>query len=416
MTADDGRDPEAPQHEDPGHEDPGHEEPAAAEELRTFLRLAPKRPQDEQSDTLNSTAWLLESIGAAGKEIRRMPIPTLPFRIGRKAGLELVLPSDLISKAHAEIYQGDGSLRVRDLDSLNGTFLNRKPVRDEPIADGDVLHVGDFEFRIVRRTVETRQPGRDTSSTAAFDSKALSHFFPQGTKELETMLSSGNVAVVLQPIVRFPSGTVVAYEALGRGSHPDLPEDPLELFRIAEFMGGEIALARLFRRRAVELSRSRPSVAALFLNTHPAELQQPGLVESLEELRILAPRIDLILEIHESALAQPAVMAKLQKELSEINVAVAYDDFGTGQARLLELAEVPPHYLKFDQRFVTGIDQAPPSRRRLLSSLVAAARELHVKTVAEGVETAAEADICERVGFTLGQGYHFGRPVSVDEC
>jgi EAL domain-containing protein (putative c-di-GMP-specific phosphodiesterase class I) len=61
-----------------------------------------------------------------------------------------------------------------------------------------------------------------------------------------------------------------------------------------------------------------------------------------------------------------------------------------------------------------GIDQAPASRRRLVASLVAAARELLVKTVAEGVETAAEAEVCRDLGFTLAQGYHFGRPASVD--
>ena len=90
-------------------------------------------------------------------------------------------------------------------------------------------------------------------------------------------------------------------------------------------------------------------MAALFLNTHPAELAKPGLVESLEELRALAPNLDLTLEIHESALAQPDSMGALRDRLSEINVGLAYDDFGAGQARLLELAEAPPHYLKFDR-------------------------------------------------------------------
>ena len=46
-----------------------------------------------------------------------------------------------------------------------------------------------------------------------------------------------------------------------------------------------------------------------------------------------------------------------------------YDDFGAGQARLLELAEAPPHYLKFDHRFISGLDQAPLAKRRLLQSL-----------------------------------------------
>ncbi len=107
-------------------------------------------------------------------------------------------------------------------------------------------------------------------------------------------------------------------------------------------------------------------------------------------------------------------MGTLRDRLAAMGVKLAYDDFGTGQARLLELAEAPPDYLKFDRRFVTGIDQAPASRRRLVASLVAAARELLVQTVAEGVETPAEAEVCERLGFNLAQGYHFGRPASVE--
>jgi EAL domain-containing protein (putative c-di-GMP-specific phosphodiesterase class I) len=125
--------------------------------------------------------------------------------------------------------------------------------------------------------------------------------------------------------------------------------------------------------------------------------------------------VDLVLEIHESALAQADFIGWLRNRLMEINVGLAYDDFGAGQARLFELAEAPPHYLKFDRRFVTGLHHAPVSRQRLVASLVAAARELLVKTVAEGVETEEEAGACLRAGFTLGQGYHFGRPVPVEQ-
>ena len=122
-----------------------------------------------------------------------------------------------------------------------------------------------------------------------------------------------------------------------------------------------------------------------------------------------------MLEIHESALAQPDLISWLRGRLVEIDVGLAYDDFGAGQARLFELAEAPPDYLKFDRRFVTGLDHAPASRQRLVPSLVAAARELKVKTVAEGVETAEEAEACVRAGFTLAQGYHFGRPAPIEK-
>lgn len=382
-----------------------------AEGLRTFLEREP-RAKDAAPPAATVTPWLLESVGSMSG-LRRMPIPTLPFRIGRRPGLELVLPSDLVSKTHAEVYERDGALRVRDLGSRNGTYLNRQPVRDAPLSDGDVLHVGDFEFRIVRRS--DADEAADTSSTAAFDASLLSTFFPEGAKELRGMLEARAVEVAFQPIVRFPAGDVVAWEALGRGAHPRLPSDPLGLFRIAESLGVELELARLFRRRAVDVARDHARIAILFLNTHPAELGQPGLLESMEELRREAPGLELVLEVHESALARPDSMAELREQLAGIGVGLAYDDFGAGQARLLELAEAPPHYLKFDWRFITGIDHAPASRRRLVSSLVAAARELLVKTIAEGVETAAEAEVCERVGFNLGQGYHFGRPVPGDE-
>jgi EAL domain-containing protein (putative c-di-GMP-specific phosphodiesterase class I) len=360
--------------------------------------------------------WVLESLDG-GRELRRTFLHTLPFRIGRLPGLELVLPSQVVSKRHAEIYEDARGLRLRDLGSTNGTLVNRLHVSDVALSEGDVLHIADFEFRLGRHAVcaEATLHGRPHDvRTDAYGVQPLSHRFVEGTRQMKELLQDGLVGVELQPIVRLPGRDVAAYEVLGRGRHPELPQGPVELFRIAADIGAQAHLSRLFRRKAVELLRSRPDLPPLFLNTHPVELEQPGLLDSLKQMRALAPQLDLTLEIHETTLALPEFIGWLRQELAEINVGLAYDDFGTGQARLLELAEVPPHYLKFDRRFVSGIDQAPPARRRLLASLVAAARELRVKTVAEGVETEAEAEVCENVGFNFGQGYLFGRPVPID--
>jgi EAL domain-containing protein (putative c-di-GMP-specific phosphodiesterase class I) len=65
--------------------------------------------------------------------------------------------------------------------------------------------------------------------------------------------------------------------------------------------------------------------------------------------------------------------------------------------------------------FIRGIDAAPLSRQRLLTSLVAVARDLLVYTVAEGVETAEEAEVCMRLGFTHAQGFYYGRPQPIAE-
>jgi EAL domain-containing protein (putative c-di-GMP-specific phosphodiesterase class I) len=396
--------------------------PGRAPRARAALRLL----KEAKIQVEARPEWLLESLVDGGRQTRRMPIAPLPFRIGRLSGLDLVLPSQLVSSSHAEIYDGNAglaspgagetSLRLRDLHSTNGTFVNRKPVEDVALHEGDIIHFADFEFRVGRlERMGASDDGDARPETISVPHRVLPRRFVEGTREVREMLAEGLVTVVFQPIVRLPGGQVDAYEVLGRGTHPKLPEGPVELFKIAADIGKEAELSRLFRRQALEMVKHRHDVPTLFLNTHPAELEAPGLLESLAELRHLAPHVDLALEIHERALAQTDFIVWLRAKLSEINIGIAYDDFGAGQARLLELAEAPPHFLKFDRRFVSRIESAPPARRRLLASLVAAARELLVKTVAEGVETAAEAEVCSKVGFTHAQGYYFARPHPLEE-
>ncbi len=359
--------------------------------------------------------WFLESVGDGG-QLRRVPISVLPFRIGRRVGLELVLPGESVSKTHAELVCEGAGLRLRDLGSRNGTFVNRVPATDVLLREGDILHFADFEFRLGHYKPEDAAAcGPGSGSTAPMKRRELSHGFAEGTRELRELLREGLVTVVFQPIVLVSRGTVAAFEALGRGCHPRLPTSPAELLRVAESIGAEAELSRLFRRKAVEIIKDRGELPTVFLNTHPGELARPGLLESLEELRSAAPLVDLALEIHESVLTRPAVISELRALLLERNIALAYDDFGAGQARLLELAEAPPHYLKFDRRFVAGIESAPLPKKRLLQSLLGLARELSVQTVAEGVETRAESQACAELGFTHAQGFAIGRPLSVEQ-
>jgi EAL domain-containing protein (putative c-di-GMP-specific phosphodiesterase class I) len=351
--------------------------------------------------------WVLENRTREVGGVQRTPLRPLPFRIGRADGLALVLPSAHVSKHHAEIYSDGLALRIRDLGSRNGTFVNRQAISDALLHEQDVLHIGGHEFRVVRVV-----PDQDASDTAPLGDHVLS-----GAVRVVELIRKRAVTMLFQPIVSLPAMEVEAYEALGRGCQPGLPESPVELFDLAGALGADVQaeLSRLFRRHAVEMVREHPQPPLLFLNTHPADLETPGLVESLQELREEAPHTRLVLEIHESALAQPDLMSWLHGRLAEIGVALAYDDFGAGQARLFELAEAPPEYLKLDRRFVTGLDSAPVSRQQLVRSLVAAVRELNVKTIAEGVETAEEAEACMRAGFLLAQGHRFGQPRPASE-
>ena len=359
--------------------------------------------------------WYLESLVEGGRQLRRVAVQPLPFRVGRLPDLALTLASDSVSKEHGELFLRGGGLHVRDLGSKNGTFVNSERVGESALREGDILHFAQVEFRVGRQEINQGDELGPEPSTVSLSDMTLPEQFVEGARELPELLRERQVTVVFQPIVSLPSGTLAGYEALGRGRHPRLPEAPMDLFRIAAGIGAEAELSQLFRETALELVLAKTGWPALFLNVHPAELEKPGLVAAVVAARQRVPQLRLTLEVHEGALADLESVDRLRTQLNHAGVGIAYDDFGAGQARLLELAEVPPHYLKFDMSFVRGIDTAPASRQRLLTSLVSVARDLLVYTVAEGVETAEEADVCVRIGFTHAQGFFFGRPRPIEE-
>jgi EAL domain-containing protein (putative c-di-GMP-specific phosphodiesterase class I) len=237
---------------------------------------------------------------------------------------------------------------------------------------------------------------------------------PDEAAQFRELLQSRAVFPLYQPIHTLAGGRFAGLEVLGRGRFPGLPEGPADLLRLAAGAGCESALSRAFRRAGVEAIAHRHDLPPLFLNSHTSEIGTRALLESLAELQALAPHQKMYLEVREAALEDQTLVSSLRAELEQLGIGLAYDGFGAGEARLVELAEVPPHFLKFDHRFVHGIDKAPSSRRRILSSLVAAASDLHVLTIAQGVETAEEAEVCARVGFTHGQGFFYGAPLAAE--
>jgi EAL domain-containing protein (putative c-di-GMP-specific phosphodiesterase class I) len=359
--------------------------------------------------------FYLESLVEGGRQLRRIAVHPLPFRVGRLTRLSLCLASDSVSKEHAEIVLVDGSLYVRDLGSKNGTFLNSERVSEARLSEGDILHFAQVEFRVGSQEIDEAEELMLEPSTVSLGNMKLPEHFIEGARELPELIDTRQVTSLFQPIVSLPSGSVVGYEALGRGRHPRLPEMPLELFKVAAGVGREAELSRVFRETALGLVAQKARFPALFVNVHPAELETSSLVPDVVLVRQNSPQRRLTLEVHEGALADREGVDRLRKQLARAGIGIAYDDFGAGQARLLELAEVPPDYLKFDMSFVRGIDSAPARRQQLLSSLVSVARDLIVYTVAEGVESAEEADVCMRIGFTHAQGFFFGRPRPIEE-
>lgn len=353
--------------------------------------------------------WYLEGHVEPVGPMRKVRIEPFPFVVGRSPGLGLSIESSSISRHHAEIIQKDGYLVLKDLNSTNGTFINRKPVKGEVILkQSDILHIANIEFRL------SCEPLDQVSEDAAthLDIAGTATNLPAGWIELEALLSGALVSSDFQTIYRSEDESPFAFEILGRGEHPNLPRLPVALFKLAESVGRELALVELLRMDGVMRADASGSPLNFFMNIHPRELDHPDrLMMSLRKVRERFPKPKLILEVHERAITDLEVMKRIRDELRTLRIGMAYDDFGAGQTRLLELSEMPPDYLKFDIALIRNIDSAT-ARREMVELLVRLSRRMKIKTVAEGVSNAQEATTCRDLGFDYLQGYYYGRPAA----
>ncbi len=357
------------------------------------------------------SVWALQGEAASNATPSRTAVTANPFSIGRSSKNDLCLSDPTVSGRHAELVELADSFLVRDLDSTNGTFLNgRRVERHEIVGPNDVLQFGAVAYRLVRTDGGLNAtPSHASSCTVASDVATDAVAFVQ----FEKMLAERAVVPHFQPIVT-PDGSRVAYEILGRSRLFGL-ESPAAMFRTATRLQSEVALSRMLRQEGVRAASELAPPTRLFVNTHPTELIEPGLAESIWALRAAFPGPELVLEVHEAAATDLTTLRSLTESLREIGVGIAYDDFGAGQSRLMELTDVLPDYVKFDIGLIRDIDTANAQRQGVVRSLVKMVRDLGVTTLAEGVETEAEAETCWEMGFELAQGYLYGRPAPAND-
>ncbi len=339
-----------------------------------------------------------------GGVTHRILLSPLPFRIGRSKNAHWVIGSPRISKEHAEIVAIEGRFYVRDLGSTNGTFVNGQQVEECRLVDGDIVHFAHTEFLFSSGDSRVRGMATDPV-TGALPASGI-----RSRRHLQELLARRCVEPVFQPIVTLPARETVGYEALGRGTHPELSRSPAELFRLAEQCQLTVELSRTFRGKAMEEVRRLPNHTLIFLNTHPAEIKGRDLPEELVRLQDqLGEGQQMVLEIHEHAVPDLVALANFHRKMHDRNILVAFDDFGAGQARLVELSETPPDFIKLDRSLIKDIDQAA-SRLEVVRSLCLIIRDLGIRIIAEGIETAEESQACQDLGCHFGQGYLFGRP------
>ena len=108
-------------------------------------------------------------------------------------------------------------------------------------------------------------------------------------------------------------------------------------------------------------------------------------------------------------------MLRLKNILKELNIHLAFDDFGVGEARLVELGEYRPDFLKFDMELTRSIDTASAKRLEVVRLLAKLVLDLGIEPLAEGIENLESHEILTDMGFTYGQGFYYGRPQPISK-
>lgn len=239
--------------------------------------------------------------------------------------------------------------------------------------------------------------------------------------ELTSALRGDEVILHYQPIVTLDDLRPVAAEALVRWDHPQRgllsPSDFLDL---ASTPSLALALGTRVVREACHAASGWARVAGgrsavqVSVNLSERQLLQPGIVGLVRQALLVAacPADRLIVEVAETSLVgDPEAARHAVLALKEEGVQIAIDDVGSGASPLGFLTSLPVDFLKIDRAVVADLE-TDPEQSAIAASVVSLARAMGARSVAEGVETAEQLTLLQRLGCDLGQGYLFTRALN----
>ncbi|GIT90082.1 diguanylate phosphodiesterase [Jannaschia pagri] len=251
------------------------------------------------------------------------------------------------------------------------------------------------------------EPGSEDPLTFAVSER------DRGTLEMvRDALAAGNVMLAYQPVVGVATGQPAFYEGLIR-----VLDDTNRIIPAGQFMG-VVETQELGREIDVAALRcglgalSRHTSLRLSINMSARSIGYPKWIQVLKRWLTRDPTIGerLILEITEtSAMLVPELVKTFMAELQDKGITFALDDFGAGQTCFRSLKEMYFDIVKIDGSFVRGCDKTPDNQC-ILEALIAVGRTFDMFTVAESVESRAEAQFLAQAGVECLQGYYYGAP------
>ncbi len=282
-------------------------------------------------------------------------------------------------------------------------------VGDQEIVAGGptaLLSAADAAMYRAKASGRSRTEIYDSSMRTATDSQSALAL------ELDDAIRRGDLVLHYQPVYDLTSRRVVGFEALVRWQHPTrgllLPGAFLPLL---EDRNLSVALGTALVDQAAEFLAAQPiDDTWVSLNVSADQLGNSEFADrvlsSIGRYHLSPQRI--VVELTEASLVAPNTRVRHElTELRNAGVPILLDDFGTGVSPLSYLRDLPVSGVKLDMSFVAGIPE-DPAGARVSRALGALARELGLATIAEGIETEAQADFLQSCGWRLGQGWLFG--------
>ncbi|HEX8387774.1 MAG TPA: GGDEF domain-containing phosphodiesterase, partial [Sphingomonas sp.] len=258
---------------------------------------------------------------------------------------------------------------------------------------------GEDAAAVIRRAGEALAPAEDGA------------WIEELAVDLHRAVAAGQIHVLFQPQVEIATGRIAGAEALARWEHPQRgPVNPEALFAAAERAGLGVAVSEHVQRLALMTATAWPDALRELRLSVNITAEDVDAVDFAERLMARVaetgfPTGRLTVEITETGLIGDLDRAAaLLTRLRDAGCRTAIDDFGAGYSSFAYLNALPLDYLKLDRTLVQGVERE--GRERVVAKgVLALARSLGLRTVAEGVETEAQRDLLAREGCELFQGF-----------
>ena len=226
--------------------------------------------------------------------------------------------------------------------------------------------------------------------------------------ELRHVISRGELRLHYQPIINFKTGKYELAEALVRWQHPRRGlVEPLQFIELAERTGliiniGRWVLCEAIRQLAVWRSDERIDINEVAVNISPIQLQDNELIQMITTTLIKYDTESVLLDGGDEALVTIA-------QFRAMGIKIALDDFGTGYSSLSYLSRIQLDKIKIDRSFVNEIGNARDEI--LIETIITMSHRMNLAVVAEGIETASQSMLLEKLDCEYGQGYYFSKPL-----